>query len=242
MRRSARIAEKLGNLEPQASSSSGSMDMDAKSNTSNEVDSSSESSDPGEGTSRWVKRKVYKKNVEYKGGLPPYRWDDKCPECGKQFSLRAERDRHVKEVHSQDERVKCPDCDKTFARRRHMKRHHRKNHTDEPQSFKCDVCPKLFSRPVYLIAHKKSAHNWDDECPLCGKKCMWMNEKTRHMREVHSKEGRVKCPDCDKSFSRREYMDRHHSKAHASNPQTFECNICGKSFNRKVFHAREMTK
>ena len=209
------------------SDSSGS--MDAKSDTSNEA----ESSDPGEGHSRWVKRKIYKKNVEYKGGLPPHRWDDKCPDCGKQFSFRAERDRHAKEVHSQHERVKCLDCDKTFARRRHMITHHRKIHSDEPKSFKCDMCPKLFSRPVYLIGHKKRVHNWDNECPLCGKEFLWINEKKRHIREVHSKEGRVKCPECDKSFTRQGELDRHHGQAHASNAHAFECNICEKSFNRK---------
>ena len=53
------------------------------------------------------------------------------------------------------------------------------------------------------------------------------------MKEVHSKRGRVKCPQCDRDFSRRVYMERHYAKAHASSQEIIRCGTCEKTFNRR---------
>lgn len=204
--------------------------------------SSSDSDDPRPSTSSMVRRKIKKKNVEYKGELPPHKWDNKCPECGKEFSVRSARDQHVKEIHSDANKVMCPACDKTFSNWRNMNRHHDKAHSVEPLSYKCDTCDQSFSRPVHLLAHQKQAHNWDDQCPICDKKFMWKNDKHRHMSEVHSKAGRVKCPDCGKDFSRRENMLVHQKQSHSDNAQSFKCDECPAEFTRKFYLKKHKQK
>ena len=49
---------------------------------------------------------------------------------------------------------------------------------------------------------------WDNKCNICEKKFATRLKRDRHMNEVHGNE-RVKCPDCEKTFSREEYMERH---------------------------------
>ena len=53
------------------------------------------------------------------------------------------------------------------------------------------------------------------------------------MKEVHSKRGRVKCPQCDRDFSRSVYMERHFAKAHASSQEIIRCGTCEKTFSRR---------
>ena len=71
---------------------------------------------------------------------------------------------------------------------------------------------------------------------------MWKNDKHRHMSEVHSKAGRVKCPDCGKDFSRRENMLVHQKQSHSDNAQSFKCDECPAEFTRKFYLKKHKQK
>ena len=66
--------------------------------------------------------------------------------------------------------------------------------------------------------------------------------KDRHVKEAHSSSERelVKCPDCEKSFSRKENMKEHWTIAHKGDSAQFRCELCEKPFTRKRNLTRHM--
>ena len=195
-----------------------------------------------------------KRGITYHDGLPPCYYDIECPICEETFSFRYQRDRHVKEVHSGCERIKCKICDRTFTRIDSMRRHQSTIH-ERP---KCILCGNTFLTGGKMKKHMEIVHKgmkkrakkwnivykgglppcyWDNECPTCKKPFYHKRERDRHIKEFHLKNGRVKCTDCVKTFTRQETMMRHQSRVH-----TLQCHICKKSFNQKenlVAHEKE---
>ena len=70
------------------------------------------------------------------------------------------------------------------------------------------------------------------ECPDCKKTFSRKDNMTAHRLSVHSSNG-PECPDCGKKFSRESNLRAHRLTAHSSNPPTFKCDTCGKSFTQK---------
>ena len=163
---------------------------------------------------KWV-RKQTRKNVEYKpreGGsmsVAPCWWDSKCNICEKKFTRRVDRDRHVREVHSKEKRIKCPDCDLTFSRQEYMFRHRTTSHTRSASKFKCEICEKLFTQ----------------QCNL-----------DRHRADVHAG-GDFKCDICPATYVRKEKLDKH--KKSGQHQISFYCEICKKELVFKNMLALE---
>ena len=122
--------------------------------------------------------------------------DNKCDICEEKFFRRLERDRHVREVHSGEGRVKCPECDITFSRMETMLRHRDTSHASSSSSFKCEICHKPFPQQRNL---------------------------ERHRDEVHA--GRhFKCTECPATYARKEKLEKHiESGRHKI---AFYCGIC----------------
>ena len=147
-------------------------------------------------------RRKKSKNIDYRsidGGskkVAPFKWDTKCSICEARFSRRDERDRHMREVHSRDGRVKCPDCYMTFSREEYMLRHRSNSHTSSHLHLKCEICETSF-------AHQR---NLD-----------------RHKDEVHAG-GHFKCKECPATYARKEKLQKHMEKG--KHFVEFLCEIC----------------
>lgn len=156
-------------------------------------------------------RKLWRRNVEYHGSLPPYWWDNECPICHEKFMRRLERDRHVKEVHS-DVRHKCRDCEKVFTRLENMHRHWIATHSSHPPVLKCDICDKIFTQVGTL---------------------------RRHEVQIHANPRRLKCKYCPATYARREKLEKHmESGKHHVEYYCINCkqNLIFKSLKAKEEH------
>ena len=150
---------------------------------------------------KWVRQQT-RKNVEYKPregssmSVAPCWWDSKCNICEKKFPRRAERDRHVREVHSMDEKIKCQDCNLTFSRKETMLRHRTTSHTSSSSNFTCDICEKSFTQQRNLDRHKDDVHAG----------------------------GHFKCNICPATYVRKEKLEKH--KKSGQHHLAFYCEIC----------------
>ena len=111
---------------------------------------------------------------------------------------------------------------KSICRKDHLGRHKKQFH--EGQNLKCpQYCQRTklnrhMEKYKYSFDHENSTdnsenhqdHNELDEgnskgkivSPTCPKEFKWVTDRSRHMREVHSKKGRIKCQKCGQDFSR----------------------------------------
>ena len=88
----------------------------------------------------------------------------------------------------------------------------------------------------WLPKHKRPIKNkeapiwWDNKCTICEEVFENPRTKDRHMRKVHYNTPRIKCPECQLTFGRRQHMTRHVETMHKKSRTTFECDICEKQF------------
>jgi uncharacterized C2H2 Zn-finger protein len=90
---------------------------------------------------------------------------------------------------------KCSKCHKEFKRKIYLKYHIEKNICDKYNQlpFGCDFCDKRYSLKKTLAQHVKNKHSSDNSKPQPKK---------------------VKCPMCNKTFSRSDNMKRHQNKGY----------------------------
>ena len=150
---------------------------------------------------KWVRKRTLQ-NVDYRSRdgssevVSPCFWDNKCNICEETFFMKRERDRHIREVHSKDERIKCPECDMTFSRKESMTRHRDTKHSSSSSMFKCEICHKSFTQQGNL---------------------------DRHRDEVHAGY-HFKCSECPASYARKEKLQAHKEKG--NHLVEFYCDIC----------------
>lgn len=114
-----------------------------------------------------------------------------------------------------------------------MNRHFRTHHIDLlPQ--KCSQCEEKFRRKIQLRKHEIQKHSKDypHTCPQCNKGFLNTLTLTRHL-SVHNEMSRKKCPDCELMFPKWSLLVEHRRKEHKSD-QRFSCDVCHKTFFRKV--------
>lgn len=163
---------------------------------------------------KWVRKKTFK-NVDYRNvdgsskKVAPTFWDTKCDICEEKFATKLTRDRHIKEVHCNDERVKCPDCDKIFSRKEYMSRHRIASHTSSSSNFQCDICDKSFAHQRNLDQHKDGVH-----------------------AGAH-----YKCKECPATYARKEKLQKHIENG--KHLVEFYCGICHQKLVFKNMQALE---
>ena len=84
----------------------------------------------------------------------------------------------------------------------------------------------------------------DISCEICGI-TFWSrsakSNRTRHMRVVHSTPKQHPCPKCDKSFSRKDFLQSHIKAKHdVGKEESLVCATCDKAFTMKEALTRHM--
>lgn len=162
-----------------------------------------------------------------------------CPDCPKSFSRRIQLRRHAS-VHMQQRGFSCGICEKWFPTRSALVRHERIHTGERPfqcevcqksfaqkeilfrhlmthtgqKPYNCPHCPKGFTQKEPLRIHLRSHMNPNPSdiqlhyCTLCPKVFCHASGLSRHL-VTHT--GKVfRCGDCDKSFTDKSSLRRHH--------------------------------
>ncbi|XP_052266795.1 zinc finger protein 678-like isoform X2 [Dreissena polymorpha] len=156
-----------------------------------------------------------------------------CLICHKRIRLYGFQ-QHM-DIHTGNKRYKCEVCGQAFIQRGsyhiHKKRH-------EPvKDFPCRECGKEFVRRAELDLHMRT-HQVDEKgqrvgftCEICGKVLMRKESYDDHM-SIHKEVKSIKCSYCDKCFYTKRTCKSHERSAHENQPMKFDCQECGRSFDR----------
>ena len=96
----------------------------------------------------------------------------------------------------------------------------------------CEVCGKEFTgrwAKANYSMHKKSSHDKNLECPVCGYRCGYKDRMRKHMR-MHE-EPQFKCSICGKGLKTKKRLEAHEMDHTGQKP--FQCDVCGKGFSFK---------
>ncbi|KAK4881302.1 hypothetical protein RN001_004621 [Aquatica leii] len=163
----------------------------------------------------------------------------RCPDCPKSFSRRIQLRRHAS-VHMQQRGFSCGICEKWFPTRSALVRHERIHTGERPfqcevcqksfaqkeilfrhlmthtgqKPYNCPHCPKGFTQKEPLRVHMRTHLNPNPTdiqlhyCTLCPKVFCHASGLSRHLITHTGKT--FKCRDCDKSFTDKSSLRRHH--------------------------------
>lgn len=164
-----------------------------------------------------------------------------CPDCSKAFSRRIQLRRHAS-VHMQQRGFSCGICEKWFPTRSALIRHERIHTGERPfqcevchksfaqkeilyrhlmthtgqKPYNCPHCPKGFTQKEPLRIHMRTHTNPNPtdiqlhHCTLCPKVFCHASGLSRHLVTHTGKT--FKCRDCDKAFTDKSSLRRHHKQ------------------------------
>ena len=162
----------------------------------------------------------YHKLTNHITETPPF---EHCSICDKDFLSKVSLKNHMKVMHNDVHQIECNQCELKFKQRQYLNAHilhvHGLNQRKEDywqdlpkESFKYEMCVAKFKRKADLKSHMNNKHSAKKiiECDLCPAKFKWSKNFQRHKLQTHGpEENKIKCPDCEKMFSRRSNMERH---------------------------------
>lgn len=126
---------------------------------------------------------------------------------------------------------------KIFTQRQKLIRHIHIHTNYKP--CKCDICGACFAVKSMLEQHLR-IHSGEKpfQCSICGKKFATSSSLSIHNR-VHTGERPLVCtwPGCNKRFSESSNLTKH-MKIHT---KTYDCEICGESFDKKAAFTRHVS-
>ena len=132
-----------------------------------------------------------------------------CGYCNESFKIFDRIEFHLKSISCQTNQrsqnsFQCQICSSEFKTKSSYHKHLFKSHQKVQVNFQCDQCPKKFIKKVYLTNHKLKFHNLEKN---------------------------FMCSICGEKYLT-EGTFKKHQKTH-SNPVTFQCEFCPKTFKRK---------
>ena len=139
----------------------------------------------------------------------------KCPTCPKIFPTPDALFCH-QYIHKETHRFKCALCEKTCAFKSDLDMHMLKHVEDKRWYCSFDGCTRDFKRKSDLTAHEVVHKGEDFICEFPN--CKYTNKDPRlvkrHQR-VHTRETKVRCPECSEKFVFYQQMKRHKSTVHS---------------------------
>ncbi|KAL7015029.1 hypothetical protein ACKWTF_016250 [Chironomus riparius] len=130
----------------------------------------------------------------------------------------------------------CEHCDKNFKNNHGLTRHIATKHKDmrKPSNLICDLCGKMCFNKAKLAVHMR-CHQPKITCKICNKSLIPVCFKY-HMKEIHGKHPKYKCPLCLNVYGS-EQKFKQHTKTHV---KKFECTICNKIFSASYRYKQHM--
>lgn len=183
-----------------------------------------------------------------------------CEVCGKKFVIQAYLNKHMR-VHlmceGKFEGFQCEMCGKKFAEEWRVKEHQRNTHrAEKARQYGCDLCDRKFERKWLVRSHKRAAHEEfleEYHCEHCTKKFTekWMIKL--HLQTLHAAQPISRsAPTAAEVAQPGSVLASSHvaqklleynkmiagdegkvTKASATAPKKFECELCGKTFATK---------
>jgi KRAB domain-containing zinc finger protein len=174
-----------------------------------------------------------------------------CNMCSEEFSWQKELTDH-RRTHIVDnfvgKKFKCDKCPFAANYKYNLKKHIEKKH-EERTFLSCDACNRKFSSAKNHAEHIKHFHKKHDKqlppCHYC--KETLPDEKTlqEHIEShecTKTKDGSLKCIDCDRTFDTIHHVRLHRSTGHGIKSKHFRhtCDKCGTSFRYPVSLKRHL--
>ena len=142
---------------------------------------------------------------------------NKCTQCGKCFSTRANFERHAI-THTTEKPFNCSHCDKAFNFWSKFERHAITHTTEKP--YNCSHCDKAFNNWSNCQRHEVEVH-----------KAAKPRDSSIKKQDVHLKRVRAnshKCQLCRKCFRYPSELERHALRTHGK--KLYRCQHCSKCF------------
>ncbi|XP_076631972.1 uncharacterized protein LOC143347031 isoform X2 [Colletes latitarsis] len=160
----------------------------------------------------------------------------KCDICNKSFKTSFQLLRHNRLKHAREEDITtrnfpCDLCPKRYPDQNTLARH-RKTHTGD-RPFQCLECHKNFPTSTALRRHL-TLHNSQSRplpCIYCGRRFVEKASLAKHEQSHLADEQRAHtCDVCHKSFLHATDLSLH--KKYHDPDKKFDCEVCGREFNR----------
>ena len=181
-----------------------------------------------------------------------------CDSCGKVFFHSDSLKLHMKYHQDVGKNYSCLSCNEIFKGRRALQCHIKDHHTNKQA---CGICKKLIKKR-FLPKHMRLKHSTTLVSSAEKRKGVAVKNKQRTesvftpVNDTTTSEDavqdlienqlkRVKCPNCDKTFTDRYNAKYHNEKVHLniSPSSNLSCSVCEKKFNgpasRLARHIRE---
>ncbi|TRY73454.1 hypothetical protein TCAL_07902 [Tigriopus californicus] len=126
-----------------------------------------------------------------------------CEDCGRDFHFYGLLERHLVDIHGEDEMLHCPTCSTSFKRKMNL---HVLVNAKEQSEYFCPICQKKFSHRKGMIEHLQVLHGEH----LYGD----LLKEQGHVKAELLDKRLYRCEDCNKSFRVKSTLNRHREKFH----------------------------
>ena len=155
-----------------------------------------------------------------------------CHLCNKSFDRQYRLKRHLQVHNPNRPKIRCDLCTKSFTRQDSLDAHVKAAHSKlRPYVCTYEGCNKAYSNSSQLLQHSRLHTGGKPyQCSFCDKSFAFANEHKEHVRDVHTDTTAHKCSYCHKVFSSEEELSLHKTKEHR-----VECEVCNKTFSRLAY-------